>query len=176
MIETHSLLLRKWKKSDLDPFAAMNRCKHVSEYLPKPLSREESDEFAEKIISRFAEDGLGLFAVERKDNGEFIGFNGLNIPRFSAHFMPAIEIGWRISYKNWGQGFATQSAKAVCSYAFNSLNVKEIVAFTTLANVRSRRVMEKIGMTHNPKDDFDHPNLLNDDQLKRHVLYRLLKK
>jgi RimJ/RimL family protein N-acetyltransferase len=176
MIETDRLILRKWEKNDLEPFSSLNSCKHVSEFLPKPLNKEESDALAKEIMARFEKHGFGLFAVEKKDTAEFIGFNGLNIPGFNAPFMPAIEIGWRLSYENWGKGLATEAARAIINYAFTQLNLYEIVSFTVPANRRSRSVMEKIGMTYNQQDDFNHPNLSDDDPLKRHVLYRLSKR
>ena len=176
LIQTRRLILRKWKEEDLVPFAKLNACKHVCEFLPKTLSKKESDELAARIISHFDKHGFGLFAVERKDNNHFIGFTGLSIPGFEAHFMPAIEIGWRLSYENWGQGFATEVAMVVRDYAFDTLGLDEIVSFTTERNMASRRVMEKIGMNHNIEDDFDHPSLPAGHRLSRHVLYRLEKK
>jgi len=173
---TKRLVLRKWKEEDLAPFAELNACKHVCEFLPKTLSRVESDALAEKIMQHFDKHKFGLFAVERKDNNHFIGFTGLSIPGFEAHFMPAVEIGWRLSYEDWGQGFATEAAMAVRDYAFNKLRLDEIVSFTTEKNIASRRVMEKIGLNHSVADDFDHPSLPAGHRLSRHVLYRLEKK
>ncbi|MDB2415471.1 GNAT family N-acetyltransferase [Rickettsiales bacterium] len=172
-IQTKRLILRSWKKEDLEPFAKLNACKYVCEFLPKPLIKSESDNLAERIIAHFDKHGFGLYAVERKDNGKFIGFTGLSIPIFEAHFMPAVEIGWRLSYENWGQGFATEAALAVRDYAFEELGLNEIVSFTAEKNASSRRVMEKIGMQHDKVDDFDHPSLPSDHPLQRHVLYRL---
>ena len=175
LIQTHRLILRKWKEEDLVPFAKLNACNHVCQFLPKTLSKKESDELATRIRSHFNKHGFGLFAVERKDNKQFVGFTGLSIPGFEAHFMPAVEIGWRLSYKNWGKGLATEAALAVRDYAFNKLNLDEIVSFTTDKNIASRRVMEKIGMNHSIEDDFDHPSLPVGHRLNRHVLYRLKK-
>ncbi len=175
MIDTGRLKLRKWIESDLEPFAAINTCKHVCEFLPEPLSRDESDIYAEKIHDHFEEKGYGLYAVEIKNTGEFIGFTGLSVPGFDAHFMPTVEVGWRLSYNHWGNGYATEAARTILSYGFDHLGLKEIVSFTVPDNIRSRRVMEKIGMQHNPEDDFNHPKLPDGHPLQKHVLYRIKK-
>ena len=104
-----------------------------------------------------------------------IGFLGLIPPSFEAHFTPAIEIGWRLASLHWNKGYATEGARAVLDYAFKQLKLDEIVSFTVPHNLASRRVMEKIGMHHNPNDDFDHPKLDQNSPLKRHVLYRIAK-
>ncbi|MDA0782477.1 MAG: GNAT family N-acetyltransferase [Proteobacteria bacterium] len=176
MLKTERLILRNWKEEDLEPFAALNACEYVCEFLPKILSKEESNSLAKKIITHFEQHGFGLFAVERKDTGEFIGFAGLSIPGFDAHFTPATEIGWRLAYEHWGFGFATEAAIVVRDSAFDELDLKELVSFTTKNNKASRRVMEKIGMTHDEADDFDHPNLKDGHPLKPHVLYRESRK
>ena len=173
MFETDRLILRQWQSSDLRPFADLNACKRVCEFLPKTLTVAESTEMAERIMAHFDRHGFGLYAVAQKDGEEFIGFTGLNIPSFEAHFMPAVEIGWRLAYKHWGCGYATEAAQAVLAHAFHTLNLPEIVSFTVPENIRSRRVMEKIGLHHTEKDDFDHPKLPDGHRLKRHVLYRL---
>jgi RimJ/RimL family protein N-acetyltransferase len=104
---------------------------------------------------------------------DFIGFVGLNVPRFQTHFTPCVEIGWRLAFEYWGKGYATEGAKAAADYGFSELGLKEIVSFTVPGNERSRRVMEKIGMTHRPEDDFDHPILPIGHRCRRHVLFRL---
>jgi ribosomal-protein-alanine N-acetyltransferase len=143
------------------------------EFMPAPLSREESDRFVNRIESHFRQYGFGLYAAELDESGCFIGYVGLAVPSFSAHFTPCVEIGWRLSADHWGQGLATEGARAVLSHAFGTLGLDEVVSFTVPANVRSRRVMEKLGMAHDPSDDFCHPNLPEDHPLSRHVLYRL---
>ena len=175
MIETERLILRRWRAADRAPFAALNASAEVCEFLPKQLTREESDAFAERIDGHFDTRGFGLFAVERKDSGAFIGFTGLAVPRFDAPFMPAVEIGWRLGHAHWGLGFATEAARAALAHAFGPLGLEGIVSFTVPANMRSRAVMEKIGMRHDPADDFDHPLLAPGDPLRRHVLYRISK-
>ncbi|HEY2566853.1 MAG TPA: GNAT family N-acetyltransferase, partial [Candidatus Aquirickettsiella sp.] len=114
-----------------------------------------------------------VYAVELKSNREFIGFAGLLVVSFEAHFTPAVEIGWRLAFRHWGNGYATEAAKAIVDFAFSTLRLKKVVSFTVENNIRSRRVMEKIGMHHNPQDDFDHPKLPKNSPLCWHVLYRL---
>ena len=141
-------------------------------YFPAPLSRHESDVLVTRIEAHFAEHGFGLWAVEIPHVVPFAGFIGLAIPRFTAHFTPCVEIGWRLAAAHWGQGYATEGARAVLRFGFETLGLNEIVSFTLPANHRSRRVMERIGMHHNLADDFDHPALPEGHPLRRHVLYR----
>lgn len=174
-IKTKRLILRPWKETDLKPFAKINADTKVLEYFPATLSKEESDQMAYRIKSKIEERGWGLWAVEVPGHCDFIGFIGLNNvdkESFSTHFSPAIEVGWRLAFEYWGKGYATEGAKAALVYGFETLNLPEIVSFTAEQNMRSRRVMEKIGMHHDPKDDFDHPKLAENSPLKRHVLYR----
>lgn len=173
MINTERLLLRMWKDTDLEPFAELNADERVCEFLPNILSKNESDALARRIHNHFETHGYGLYALEEKKSGNFIGFTGLNIPDFNAHFMPAVEIGWRLDHKYWGHGYATEAAEAVLDYGFNTLNLQEVVSFTVPENIRSRRVMEKIGMRQNDEDDFLHPKLPKGHPLKKHVLYRV---
>lgn len=173
MIETERLLLRGWEKGDREPFARMNSDARVMEFFPAPLSHAESDALIEHIERHFRAHGFGLYAAELREERRFIGFVGLAVPAFEAHFTPCVEIGWRLCAECWGRGLATEGASAVVRHAFEELKLDAIVSFTVPANVRSRRVMEKIGMTHNPSDDFDHPNLPEGHPLRRHVLYRL---
>lgn len=172
-IYTERLHLRRWKESDKEPFAVMNADPVVMEFFPKLMSREESDALANDIEARFLRQGFGLWAVELKKTGQFIGFVGLNVPQFEAPFMPAVEIGWRLAKEYWGKGYATEAAKAVLDVAFNKLGLNEIVSFTVPANLPSRKVMERLGMTHNPADDFAHTKLPADHPLSKHVLYRI---
>ena len=175
MITTKRLLLRHWTLKDLIPFYKINSHSQVCKYLPKQLTELESDELARKIIQKFDVQGFGMFALEEKENKEFIGFTGLNIPNFEAPFMPAIEIGWRLAVDYWGKGLATEAAFAVMEYAFFELNLSEIVSFTVPENIASQRVMQKIGMSHDPSSDFCHPDLPPNHRLSRHVLYRKRK-
>jgi RimJ/RimL family protein N-acetyltransferase len=151
----------------------MNSDARVMEFMPARLSPAESDRMVDRIESHFREHGFGLYALDLLQERKFIGFAGLSIPSFQSHFTPCVEIGWRLSAEYWGRGLATEAANAVVRHAFESLALDALVSFTVPANIRSRRVMEKIGMTHNRADDFDHPNLPKGHPLRRHVLYRL---
>ena len=175
-LRTDRLLLRRWLASDLAPFAALNADPSVTEYLPTVLSRPECDDFVERIGAHFEQHGFGLWAVEIRDVAPFAGFLGLSTPRFEAHFTPSVEIGWRFSAEHWGRGYATEGARAVLAFGFDDLHLQEIVSFTVPENARSRRVMEKIGMSHDPADDFDHPLLPDGHRLRRHVLYRISRR
>jgi len=175
-LKTKRLILRPWKETDLAPFAELNADPNVMEYFPSTLSRQESDNLARRIQAKMEERGYGMWAVAIPGVADFIGFIGLNNEdksSFPAHFTPAVEIGWRLASEYWGKGYATEGAQAVLAYGFENLNLEEIVSFTAVQNMRSRRIMEKIGMHHDSKDDFDHPKLPEDHVLKRHVLYRL---
>lgn len=173
VIETEHLLLRWWRASDRLPFQRMNADPRVMEYMPACLSQSESDAFADRIQAHFEQHGFGLYAAEQREEHRFIGFIGLSVPNFDAHFTPCVEIGWRLAAAYWGQGLATEGARAVAAHTFENLRIKELVSFTVPINAPSRRVMEKLGMTHNPSDDFDHPKLPHGHPLRRHVLYRL---
>jgi RimJ/RimL family protein N-acetyltransferase len=172
-IKTARLLLRRWRDSDRLPFQKINADPRVMEFFPEPLDAAASDALFDRAQKHFSRYGFGPFAVELIESGAFIGFIGLFTPAFDAHFMPAVEIGWRLASEHWGQGLATEGARAALSYGFTTLRLEQIVSFTVPANLRSRRVMEKLGMTHDPADDFDHPSLSENHLLRRHVLYRM---
>lgn len=172
VFETPRLLLRHWRPSDRDAFAAINCDPLVMEHFPALLDRADSDAFADRIGLALAAEGIGLWAVEIKGGASFIGFVGLSRPSWEAHFTPAVEVGWRLARAHWGQGFAPEAAAAALEIAFAGQGLEEVVSFTVPANLRSRRVMEKIGMHHDVADDFDHPELPEDSTLRRHVLYR----
>jgi ribosomal-protein-alanine N-acetyltransferase len=172
-LDTDRLLLRRWRLEDRAAFARMNADPRVMEFFPKLLTREESDAAADRIEAHFQQHGFGLWAVEIPDVAAFAGFVGLATPRFEAAFTPCVEIGWRLAAEHWGRGYATEGARAALEFGFGKLGLTEILSFTAVDNVRSRRVMEKIGMTHCPADDFDHPLLPAGHPLSRHVLYRI---
>lgn len=172
-IATARLKLREWTAADAEPFAALNGDPRVMEFFPAALTRAQSDAQMEAIQAFIADHGYGLYAAEEKASGRFIGFVGLWPPSFEAHFTPAIEIGWRLARDAWGQGYASEAARAVVDHAFQLLDLDALVSFTAEWNRPSRRVMEKLGMTHDPADDFRHPKLPPDHKLSRHVLYRL---
>lgn len=174
-IRTDRLLLRHWRASDREPFAKMNADPRVMEHFPGLLSRAESDVRVDRIQAHFKERGFGIWAVEIAGVAPFAGFIGLSVPPFEARFTPCVEIGWRLAAEFWNRGYATEGARACLGYGFRWLNVDEIVSFTVAANLRSRRVMEKIGMTRSPSDDFDHPALPEGHPLRRHVLYRIAR-
>jgi len=172
-IRTERLHLRLWQAADREPFAAMNADPLVMEYLPAVLSRDESDALADRIETHFERHGFGLWALEVSKVTPFAGFVGLSVPAFEAPFTPCVEVGWRLAREHWGNGFATEGARAAIVFGFQSLRLDEIVSFTVPKNLRSRRVMEKIGMRRNPEDDFDHQRLPAGHPLRRHVLYRM---
>jgi RimJ/RimL family protein N-acetyltransferase len=172
-LATERLILRQWKPSDREAFARIIADPRVMEFLPAVLSRQESDELCDRIEAHLEQRGFGPYAVETRPNSLFIGFIGLSVPAFQAHFTPCVEIGWRLAFEHWGRGLATEGARAVMRYGFESLRLDEIVSFTVPANLRSRRIMEKLGMTHAAADGFDHPGLPSEHPLGRHVLYRL---
>jgi RimJ/RimL family protein N-acetyltransferase len=149
----------------------MNADPSVMEFMPKLLDSLESDALVERIERHFDERGFGLMAIELKESGEFVGFVGLSVPQFEAPFMPAVEIGWRLAAEYWGKGLATEAAQETLRFGFEKVGLESVVSFTVPANVRSRRVMERIGMTS--EGEFEHPRLPEGHPLRRHVLYRL---
>lgn len=173
ILETDRLILRRWRKADRAPFARMNADPRVMEFMPAILSVEESGRRIDRIEEHFEQHGFGLCAVELHRDHSFIGYVGLSIPSFKESFTPCVEIGWRLSADHWGQGLATEGAQSIVRYAFEVKGIEDLVSFTVPDNLRSRRVMEKLGMTRNLEEDFDHPNLPEGHPLRRHVLYRL---
>lgn len=173
-VETERLTLRGWRGADREPFARMCADPRVMEHFPACLSRAETDALIDRAVANMRRDGFTMWAAELRETGAFIGFIGLSVPSFQAHFTPCVEVGWRLDAAYWGRGLATEGARAALRFGFEEAGLAEIVSFTVPANVRSRRVMEKLGMTHDPADDFDHPRIPEGHRLRRHVLYRLL--
>ena len=173
-IRTERLVLRQWIESDREGFAALNGDEAVMEYFPSTYSREASDAAVGRYSAGIAARGWGLWAVEH--DGEFIGFTGLSVPSFDAPFLPGVEIGWRLARSAWGNGFATEAARASVSVAFERLGLDELLSFTAVQNQRSRSVMAKLGMTTDAAENFDHPLVANGHPLRRHVLYRLARR
>lgn len=176
-IHTDRLLLRRWQAADRAPFAQLNADPEVMRHFPAPLTRRQSDEFADRIDDQLDEHGWGLWAVEvaeegSVDRGRFAGYTGLAVPSFTAHFTPAVEVGWRLARWAWGRGYATEAARAALAVGFDRLGLPAIVSFTAVPNVRSQAVMRRLGMTRDPADDFDHPGVPAGHPLRRHVLYR----
>lgn len=184
-LATDRLVLRSWRDTDREPFAKMNANPVVMECYPSTMTRDQSDAMVDRMQAGLEERGWGLWAVELTGDVDssvgstspmqrpFIGYVGLAEPRFQAHFTPCVEIGWRLDSNHWGRGYATEAAAAVCRFVFEELKREELVSFTATINQRSIRVMKKIGMTHDPAEDFDHPNLPQGHVMCRHVLYRL---
>ena len=173
VLETDRLILRGWRAADRAPFAALNADPAVMEHFPSILTRAESDALVERIDEHFARNGFGMWAVEAPGVADFVGFVGLSIPRFEAPFTPCVEVGWRLARQHWGRGYAPEAARAALRFGFERAGLEQIVSFTVPANLKSRRVMEKIGMRRDPADDFDHPSLPEGHPLRRHVLYRI---
>ncbi|MFP6745872.1 MAG: GNAT family N-acetyltransferase [Alphaproteobacteria bacterium] len=172
-VETNRLLLRDWIDGDLEPFAALNGDANVMAHFPAPLSRVQSDGFVRRIQHGLDHNGFGLYGVEVKATGGFIGFVGFSRVGFKAAFTPAVEIGWRLAFPDWGQGYATEAAKACLAHGFGELGFDALVSFTTRGNQRSIAVMERIGMTRNPADDFECPSVPRGHAQRPHVLYRI---
>jgi len=170
---TERLLLRRWRAEDREPFALLNADPEVMRYFVRPLTRNESDAFIDRTEASFDELGYGLWAVERRADGRFLGFTGLWRHTFEAPFTPAVEIGWRFATEAWGQGYATEAAAAALRFGFETMGLDTILSWTSVLNTPSIRVMERLGMTHDPADDFEHPRLPVGHQLRPHVLYRL---
>lgn len=176
--ETSRLLLRSWVPEDIQPMVEISASTRVMQFFPNISTLDETKSLIADIENHFTQYGFGLFAVERKDTREFIGFVGLNKVRFNIPTLldeqePIIEIGWRLSDKHWGHGFAPEAGKRVLKGAFEEFGLKKVVSFTAKLNTKSIRVMEKIGLKHHPEYDFYHPNLSNESDLKPHVLYQL---
>jgi RimJ/RimL family protein N-acetyltransferase len=174
-LSTLRLILREWRDSDLAPYAALNADPEVRKHFAALLTTAESNDEAARIRQHFADHGFGFFAVGVPSVSDFIGFNGIACGSFD---LPGRgtdwhEIGWRYARAHWGHGYAIEGAQAVVDHAFRELHLAEVIAITTPANRRSRKVMERLGMTHDPADDFDHPNLPEGHPARPHVLYRM---
>jgi ribosomal-protein-alanine N-acetyltransferase len=172
-LSTPRLWLRQWRASDRVPFAALNADPVVMELLGGCRDSAASDALARGAEAEIARQGWGLWAVEVRESGAFIGFVGLRAPSFEAHFTPCVEIGWRLAQGSWGKGFATEAGRECVRFAFERLALDELVSFTVPSNQRSRAVMERLGMCRDANGDFDHPRLPPGHPLRPHVLYRL---
>jgi ribosomal-protein-alanine N-acetyltransferase len=167
------ICLRRWRDEDQEAFAAMNADARVMEFFRSPLNRVESDAMVDRIEKHFSEHDFGLWAIEVPNVAPFIGFAGLDVARFNAHFTPCVEVGWRLAFEHWGYGYATEAARLALGYGFGTLALSEIVSFTSTTNQRSRAVMDRLGMRRDPADDFDYPAFPEGHPLRRHLLYRL---
>lgn len=172
-LSSDRVCLRPWRDEDREAFAAMNSDARVMEFFRSPLSRVQSNAMVDRIQKHFSEHGFGLWAIEVPGVASFIGFAGLDVVRFSAHFTPCVEVGWRLAFEHWGLGYATEAARLALGHAFETLALSEVVSFTSATNHRSRAVMERLGMRRDPTEDFDYPSFPDGHPLRRHVLYRL---
>lgn len=170
--ETDRLILRTWLNEDVQILTDISQDPVVMRYFPACQNRQQIARLIEKCRTQQQQCGYSLYAVVLKATQEMIGFTGLLQTDFEAHFTPAIEIGWRLAAAHWNHGYATEAATAVRDLALSSFGLSELVSFTAKINTPSRRVMEKIGMTRQSQDDFNHPKLLPGNPLQRHVLYR----
>ncbi len=169
--ETKRLVFRDWKEQDLSDFRKMNKDPRVMEYFTKALTDEETDKFYNVIQDEFDHYGYGLYAVEIKQSSDFIGFIGFHWANFKSPFTPCIEIGWRLKYDVWGNGFATEGAKACLKYGLDQLGFNKIYSFTSKINLPSEHVMKKVGMVK--VMEFEHPNIIENNPLRNHVLYSI---
>jgi RimJ/RimL family protein N-acetyltransferase len=168
--------MRRWRDSDREPFADMNADLVVMEHFPSLMTREQSDGAIDRIEEPFERDGFGLWALEERASGEFLGFTGLSRVGFDAPFVPAVEVGWRLRASAWGHGYATEAAAEALRHGFETADLPEIVSFTTLRNTRSWAVMERLGMRRDPDGDFEHPRIPAGHPISLHVLYRLQRR
>jgi len=166
-------VLRRWRESDRGPLRNLNADVRVMEFMPKLLTWDESDRLMKRFEGHLEEHGFGLYAVELRENQRFVGFLGLAVPDFTAAFTPCVEIGWRLAHEFWGRGLATEGARAAMRDGFEARGLERMVSFTVPMNVRSVRVMERLGMVRDCDGDFDHPKLPEGHALRHHVLYRL---
>jgi RimJ/RimL family protein N-acetyltransferase len=173
MTPTDRLILRRWRDDDREPFAALNADPAVMEHMPGPMSRERSDAFVDRIEAHWDEHGWGLWAVEVPGVAPFVGYVGLWPADYVVPGM--VEVGWRLAHEHWGHGYATEAALEALRFGFEELGLEEIVSFTVPQNIRSRRVMERIGLARDRAGDFEHPNVdaASYPHLVPHVLYRL---
>jgi RimJ/RimL family protein N-acetyltransferase len=175
MFETERLVIRPWRDDDVEPWIAMGLDPRVMEFFPTVYTREEAAAAAARMRQRLDENGYGWWVVEVKGGAPFAGVIALQDVPFDAHFTPALEVGWRLSYDHWGAGYASEGARAALDFAFATLDRTEVVAITAAINTRSQRVMQRLGMSYDRADDFDHPRLEPGHRLERHVLYRVTR-
>ncbi len=173
-LTTPRLLLRRWAPADLEPFAALNSDPEVMRHIREPVTRAESDAFVDAIERQFESRGYGLWAVEVRDTGAFVGFTGLARQTFEAPFNPSVEVGWRLAREAWGHGYATEAARAALEFAFDVLELDEVVSITTVGNVRSQAVMRRLGMARDPADDFEQQHFPVGHPLRPAVLHRVV--
>lgn len=170
---TERLVMRGWRETDRAAWAAMNADPEVMRYFHDTLTREQSDAMLDRMGAALEERGWGLWALERQDTGELIGFTGLAVPAHDLPFQPCVEVGWRLARSAWGLGFATEAGRESLRVGFDEVGLGEVVSMTSVLNGPSRAVMHRLGMTRDPADDFEHPAVPPGHPLRPHVLYRL---
>ena len=175
VLQTRRLILRQWQESDFLPYAKLNADQRVMEFMLGTMTEEETRQSIENIEKHFDAHGFGRWAVQIADSEKFIGFVGISIPTYTLPFSPCVEVAWRVCPDEWGKGYAPEAANEAMRDGFERVGLQEIVSFTTLINLKSRRVMEKLGMQYCPAEDFDHPMVPQGHRLRRHVLYRMSK-
>ncbi|MGJ4925697.1 GNAT family N-acetyltransferase [Bradyrhizobium sp. HKCCYLS2038] len=175
IIETDRLTLREWRDEDRAPFAAMSADPAVMQYLRALPTRQACDQWIDFQIKHWAEHGFGFWVVEDRASGTFLGAAGLFRIFFEAPFTPAVEIGWRLARAGWGQGFATEAARAALPFGFDKFGLDKFIAYAAPANLASQNVMRKLGMIRDAASDFDHPRIEPDSPLRRQVVYRLAR-
>jgi RimJ/RimL family protein N-acetyltransferase len=175
IIETDRLILRLWRESDAEAFYRINSDEKVIEFLPGPLTMQQVTDFMAVMNQQWQERHYTLWAAEEKASGKLAGFIGLSWLDLSPVAKPAVEIGWRLGSEFWGRGLATEGAMAAKEWGFQECGLDEIVAITVPANLRSQRVMAKLGMQRNPGADFPHPRLPADHRLSQHILFAVQK-
>ena len=172
-LETPRLILRQWRDEDVERWVAMCADPRVMEFFPSTIGREQAEKMAAGMRSGLERDGYGWWPIEVKGGAPFAGAILLQEIPFEAHFTPAMEVGWWLAFEQWGHGYATEGARAALDYAFGELQRSEIVAITTPVNQRSQRVMQRLGMTRDPNEDFENPRVALGHPLRTHVLYRI---
>lgn len=173
VLETPRLVLRQWRDADVDAWAAMTADPRVMECFPSTYDRAQAEDRAHRMRTALERDGYGWWPLEVKGGTAFAGVILLQELPFEAPFTPATEVGWWLAHEHWGHGYASEGARAALDFAFGELKRAEVVAITASVNVRSQRVMARLGMTHDPGDDFEHPWIAAGDRLRKHVLYRM---
>ncbi|HYL41288.1 MAG TPA: GNAT family N-acetyltransferase, partial [Candidatus Binatus sp.] len=175
ILVTERLRLRGWRDEDRPVYAAINADPEVTRYLSKQFDRDETDRMVDRMLAGWAGRGFGLWAVERQSDAELLGMTGLSPHELPEPLGSVVEVGWRFARHAWGRGYATEAAAAAVGFGFEQLGLEEIVSFMAFDNVRSRRVMERLGMRRDPADDFEHPMFPPGHPLRAHVLYRLAR-
>jgi RimJ/RimL family protein N-acetyltransferase len=170
---TERLVMRGWRDDDRPAWAALNADPEVMRYFHDTMTREQADAMLDRMEAALQAQGWGLWALERQDTGELVGLTGLAVPTYDLPFTPCVEVGWRLARSAWGRGFATEAAREALRVGFDEVGLSEVVAMTSVPNAPSRAVMERLGMTHDPGDDFEHPSVPPGHPLRPHVLYRL---